>query len=261
MNKLQEEEIIKLAFYEELEKQANPIGAIVKTLLPKLLSGGSKYFNPSTFKAYTSGAKAAFGKGGAEGMKYLKSFANPEVIRKGGEITTQKVSKKVAKEVAKNTGTIQKIVGGAAREFEFLGKGMLTSPNKFKTLGKNIIDDTKRSWTAARHKILPNEKYVVNKQKMRATRKLPKFFENNTIAKKINDKLSRKVSGFTADGKAITQKRKLMQAGALAFTPAGMLATGVATGDSEEGVKDYALWKVPAVAGSKMLYDIVKPGE
>jgi len=246
---IEEQNIVKLAFYEELDKIAG-LTEFAAKLLPKILPKVEKLVGKSE---YLSGATKAFKN--KEGFKYLKSFAKPEIV-KGSNGRFFKIKDPKA-------SFTKRVIGGTARELEFLSKG-LSSKNSFfsnaQQLGKNLTDDISRQLVNARYKTLDAKnirKFYKKDGKMFIEYK--KDIKVPFTKKKFRIKGgAREVLGVTEEGKPIIKKRKLSQVGAVAGTPVGMAAISTASGKPKEGAEDFIKWKTP-IGGLEMVYDLAKP--
>lgn len=290
MNKQQEQEIIKQAFYEELEKDAawSALSKLFLKAAPKLtktfpqigkkakdvgkffgskgkISGSvdeaSFNWGLKNLKAYSEGARQAFAKSNKAGYDYLKAHAKSGVTKtKGGKYKFTQ-AKPSAGQKGATSGFLQRVVGTTARELEFLGKGVsLKNPltTNISQLSKNISDDVARQWNAASYRTV-SKKTIGNKPNQKfemVTKGKDKYLKS----KKAKVFKNRKVVGYDSKGNPITRKRTLAQAAAVAGTPVGFAGISAALGDPEEGAKDYMKWKTP-YGPLELLYDVAKPGE
>lgn len=291
MNKTQEQEIIKKAFYEELEKDAilaELAEYLLKTapkvgkFLPRIgkkLEGAGKYFGSkakisgavkevdkpffslNNLKNYRKGAKEAFGKSSKEGFEYLKSHAKTEITKtNGGKFKFTKGKPSVG-EVGNTAGAIQRAIGGTARELEFLGKKMSLGNPLTKNVGqfgKNFTEDASRQWNAAIHRVVNKE--TVGKNLNQKFEEITKGKDKYLRSKKAKIFKDRKIVGYDSHNNPITRKRNLAKLFAASVTPIGIAGTSMLTGNKKEGVKDYFKWKTP-YGMSEMMYDMVKPGQ
>jgi len=253
--KEQENEIVKLAFMQEINKLAG-LGTTVAPLLGKLFSGASK-ISSGNFAKYFSKASETFLKGGemafAEGAKYLKGFAKEKDFiktTKGISQTIRNVSKKEDNFIARGIGTA---VHGFSGYGEGVGaaKGFLRKSNKI--IG-NIAKNTSRDFRNASYKTWDPKSFTeVAYDKSGAPSKLITKFNR-----------SRKIVGTASDGSFITKKRLLPKTLAWTFTPAGMGGMAYASAKTKkegakEGVRDFLAWKTP-IGPLKLNYDMAKWG-
>lgn len=270
LNKKQEQEIIKLAFYEELSKNAG-LEVFLKGLaklapgaaskVGKISTEASNFIGAKNLPKYFSEASAAFAKSKGKGFEFLKSHADSDFVQKGKKVFYGKKGIEGVGRVGDTSGFVQRVVGNTAKELEFLGKGIKsTNPvsQNISQLGSNIVGDIKRQLTNARFKTF---------DKANIGRSKSKKFEVKTIngkkfITKKNGKIfkNREILGYDSKNNPITKKRSLGQAAAIAGTPVGFAAISAATGEPEEGMKDYMKWKTP-VGPAELMYDIVNPGE
>lgn len=235
------EEMIKLAFKDELEKNAG-----ILTLLEGLgnLLKGSKFVkNLGELGSAVRGTTSI-----REALQNLATHASETYVRGAG--------KSVIAVVPKNSvgkGFINHEVGNSARNILNLTEGMSSK----KPIIENIKQFLKNNWNTSKGQLFD----------ARFTKK--EIAKANIITK--GDKQFVKGKMFMPDreilgrtGTHVLYKNRLpMQAFKMTWTPPGMLATGLAMNglskdNIKESVKQYGMWQVPIVGQTVMIKDIIK---
>lgn len=249
----QENEIIKLAFFKELEKQAG-WGSMATKVLPKVFRGLSKIApEGGKYSTFATNAEKAFSSSFSEGSAYLSKFKQPSFIKGEDGMWTQAVRNAPAEDnwLAKGIGRTMTELGG-------LGKGVGAETgiiNKSKKVFDNIVQDTKRQISDSTKKVLTPDKYQgspFNKKNI-----FGRTSKNQYL--KTDWGRTRKIVGQDSAGNPIISKGLGGKVMGVSMTPAGFAATSAAFGNPKDGIAEYALWKTP-LGEIKMNYDIVKSG-
>jgi len=229
-----QDELVKLAFIDELEKQA--WGAILARAIPLLAKILPKGLRAVGAAAKNKGAKAAlkgtnlgkWGKGGVEaikkgkGTKYFSQFAGPGNQLTKSTLKSGKISLKNIQRVGGQGGTLSRgirtSVGNMAQNLSSLGKGVKGQGllKGTKQVGKNLYTTSKRQLRASQYKevaLKPGQSVLKGKGLFGKS----KFF-------------NRKVVATTNRGTGLVKKRGLVRPMSAAFTAPGMAATGMMAG-------------------------------
>lgn len=234
-----EEQIVKLAFYDELEKLGwAELAVKAFSALAKLAPKAGK------LGGYATEMASAFKAGGGAGLKAMAEYAPQFIKATDGSVKMTGIAAS-----AGNSGWLQRGLGEGAHSLLELNKGM--GPNLglgggFKQLGKNVFNLTKKQ--------IGNERFrtvAADSNKL-----ITKDGETFLKGKLFGD---RKALGKAGD-QFIFKKRLPAQALGVAGTPVGFAGTGLALGDKpKDAAGDFASWTFARpYAEAKMGYDMVK---
>lgn len=141
---MNEKEIIKLAFYEELEKNAQVVAKILSGL-SKVLSPASKFKPIGKFTKFLDEGAAAATTGGLKGAgKIFSGYGTPNFIKGPGGVV-KSVGGKMHEGV--NRGLFQREIGDFVNRLKAYGSGISNEKTMFgkaKRFGSNFLARTKQ---------------------------------------------------------------------------------------------------------------------
>lgn len=263
---IEEQKIVDLAFYDELEKNAQFLATAFKglsKLVKPLGEMGLKSFGKLT-NYFEGAAGAAAKKGGI--LPYLSKFKNPGfIVGKDGSVTKQVVGDAFSEA---NNGFLQKLTGDMAHRLTRYGEGLSGQTGlmgKAKQLGKNFSNLTKEEFANARYRVVdPTKKGFFGFGKQ------PEFFQNkgNTYMKGRGIFADKQVlnPNYKQGMEAIVKRSPggaFLEKG---MTPVGMGLTslGMSTmmgkpGEgAKQGLKDFAAWSTPYGMTKMTFYELPK---